>query len=317
LMQGYLPNQGGIGAMDKSKLVDNWPRMERALVRASGFLARQHIFDEKRLPTNIVFAVIAACFDKIPEDGDELGRAEQLLRAYLWSSFFTTRYEGAAATRAFQDYKGLVELLQRQQFSAQDYSQVPVLRRDDYPLPSAEHLVRVGWPKGSDRTARAVLAVTLHFGAWDFADGRPASFDSLKLREYHHVFPDALLQEAGIDSFLALNCALVTWKTNRNIGRKDPLEYLQDRVDWSDEPTIRQRLKTHLLDYDQLAKATYEREGMPMEGVEFVEVLKSDFAEFLAERAQLVELAAKHFADGKLLSLDELIQLNQERKATA
>jgi hypothetical protein len=30
-----------------------------------------------------------------------------------------------------------------------------------------------------------------------FADGREVSFDSLRHREYHHVFPDALLQEIG------------------------------------------------------------------------------------------------------------------------
>jgi hypothetical protein len=41
------------------------------------------------------------------------------------------------------------------------------------------------------------------------------------------VFPDALLQEAGSPSFVALNCALMTWRTNRIIGRKDPLEYLK------------------------------------------------------------------------------------------
>lgn len=174
LLQGFMPNQGGVGSMDKAQLVKDWPRIENALVRTAGFLARQHIYDDVRLPTNVVIPVLAACFDKIPETGDALGRAEQLLRAYIWSCFFTNRYESAAATRAYQDYKSLIELLQRKQFGPNDYSVVPVLRRVDYPLPMAEQLISVGWPKGTDRTARAVLAVNLYFGAWDFADVAPS-----------------------------------------------------------------------------------------------------------------------------------------------
>lgn len=306
LMQGKMPNKGGVGSMDMTQMVADWPRIERALVRTVGFMARQHIYDEARLPSAPVVAVIAACFDKVPEDGDALGRAEQLLRAYMWSSFFTTRYEGAAATRAFQDYKALVDLLGRSHFGPVDFVHVPVLRRVEYPLPTAEQLTRAGWPKGADRMARAILAVNLHFGAWDFADGRPVSFESLKSREYHHIFPDALLQEADIDSFRALNCALVTWKTNRHIGRKDPLEYLKDRVEWSNEETVRQRLRTHLLDFKQLSRATYAVNGEPLIGDTLKQRLQQDFDEFLEARAKLVELAAAKLADGRMLSLEQI-----------
>lgn len=314
LLQGKMPNKGGVAAMDMASLVSAWPRIERALVRTANFIARQHIYDEERLPSAPVVAVVAACLDKVPEDGDALGRAEHLLRAYMWSAFFTSRYEGAAATRAYQDFKALAELLERPQFGPADYPHVPVLRRVEYPLPTPEQLVRVSWPKGADRLARAVLAVNLHFGALDFADGHPVSYESLRRREYHHVFPDALLQEAGIDSFLALNCALVTWKTNRSIGRKDPLAYLQDRVEWSDEHTVKQRLRTHLLDYESLSKATYEEDGKPLEGEALVARLRPDFDAFLEQRAALVALAAKHLTDGRLLTLE---QLHAEAKGAA
>lgn len=307
LLQGKMPNKGGVGDMDMEAMVTDWPRIERALVRAANFLARQHIYDGDRLPSAPVVAVLAACLGKAPEDGDALGRAEQLLRAYMWSAFFTSRYEGAAATRAYQDFKALAELMERPQFGPADYAHVPVLRRVDYPLPTPEQLTRVGWPKGADRLARAVLAVNLHFGALDFADGHPVSYDSLRNREYHHVFPDALLLEADIDSYLALNCALVTWKTNRSIGRKDPLVYLQDRVEWSDEHTVSQRLRTHLLDFGSLSRATYVADGKPLEGEALVARLRPDFDAFLERRAALVAVAAQHLADGRLLTLEQLM----------
>lgn len=148
--------------------------------------------------------------------------------------------------------------------------------------------------------ARAVLATTLYFGGWDFADGRPASYDALKAREYHHVFPDALLQEAGIDSYLALNCALITWKTNRSMGRKDPLEYLRDRVDWSDEAAVGQRLETHLLDYSRLAACHYvDEDGEPLKGAELQARLKPDFEGFLEWRARRVAITAEALANGE------------------
>lgn len=311
LMQNKMPNRGGVAAMDMGALVTAWPRIERALVRTANFLARQHLYDEDRLPSAPVVAVLAACLAKLPEDGDALGRAEQLLRAYMWSAFFTSRYEGAAATRAYQDFKALAELLERPQYGPTDYAHVPVLRRVDYPLPTAEQLTRVGWPKGADRLARAVLAVNLHFGALDFADGHPVSYDSLRRREYHHVFPDALLEDADIDSYLALNCALVTWKTNRSIGRKDPLAYLRDRVEWSDEQTVAQRLRTHLLDFETLSKATYVADGKPLEGAALAARLRPDFDAFLERRATLVAVAAQHLTDGRLPTLEQLMTAAQ------
>ncbi len=305
LLQGQVPNKTGIGNTNKQQLVADWPRVERAMLRAADFLTRQHVFDEARLPTNVVLPVVAACFDAIPTVGDALGRGERLLRAYFWSVCFTTRYEGAGATRSFQDYKALVALLKSTSFGVDDYAKVPVLNRIDYPLPNFEQLMRVGWPKGADRMARAVLATTLYFGGWDFADGHPASHESLKAREYHHIFPDALLQEAGIDSYLALNCALITWKTNRSIGRKDPLDYLKDRVDWAGEIEVSQRLKTHLLDYNTLAAACYaDANDKPLTGTELTGKLGPEFQRFLEARARCVAVTAAYLARGDIPVVD-------------
>ena len=308
LLQGVEPNQSGITRMDKKKLVEDWNRIERAMVRAAEFLRHEKVYDAARLPTNVVLPVIAACMDIIPAVGDARGRGERLLRAYFWSVCFTIRYEGAAATRSFQDYKALAALLNSGNFGPGDYKQVPVLDRDVYELPKPEELLRVGWPKGADRIAREILAATLYFGGWDFADGRPVSYESLKTREYHHVFPDALLEEAGIDSYLALNCALITWKTNRSIGRKDPLEYLKDRVEWSSEADVRQRLKSHLLDYDLLASARYvDEHGQALVGEELKTKLAPEFQAFLEARARCLSVTIEKLAAGEIPGTESVL----------
>jgi hypothetical protein len=150
--------------------------------------------------------------------------------------------------------------------------------------------------------ARAILAVTTYLGALDFADNKPASFENNQKREYHHIFPDALLAEAGIGSYLALNCAFITWKTNRVIGRKDPLEYLKDRVEWAGEESVRERMKSHLVDFDLLAKANYRG----FVGDQLAAKLKPDFEAFLRARARLVHNALTELAHGKPVTVGSL-----------
>jgi hypothetical protein len=288
--------------MDKKQLLQNWTKLERGLERMASLLESQRVFDEARLPTNAVLPVIAAAYELIPDDGDFLAKAEKLLRRYLWSAFFTDRYENTAASRAFADFKAIKALLQKPGFTDGDLPTVPVLNRSEYPLADADSLMSAGWPKATGIEARAILAVSTYLGAIDFADHQPASYESIQKREYHHVFPDALLSEAGIASYVALNCAIITWKTNRIIGRKDPLEYLAERVHWADESVVRERLKSHLISFDLLSKATYAT----LDGAKFKEKLTDDFNGFIRDRANLVVAAMNLLVEGSSPTLDAL-----------
>ena len=302
LLQDQPPSNRGMIDMNKKVLLDNWPKLERGLERMASFLAGQGIFDHARLPTNAVLAVIAASYEFIPDHGDFLAKAEKLLRRYLWSSFFTDRYENAAATRAFADFKALKVLLQNPQFLEDEISTVPALNRAEFPLATADSLVSVGWPKATGIRARAILAVSTYLGAYDFADNHRASYENVQKREYHHIFPNALLQEADIESSLALNCALITWRTNRVIGRQDPLVYLQERVDWTDAVAIAERLKSHLISFKLLSEAHYAG----LQGAALREKLAKDFDVFLRDRAGRIIAAMELLAAGDSPSIEAL-----------
>lgn len=304
LLQEKLPNARGMVEMDKRALLDNWPKLERGMDRMASFLEGERIFDEARLPTNAVLAVIAAAYELIPEDGDFLAKAEKLLKRYLWSSFFSDRYENSAASRAYADFKALKALLVTQTFNDAELTTVPVLNRAESPLADVDSLLAARWPKAAGIEARAILAVSLYLGANDFADNRTATYDSIQKREYHHVFPDALLSEAGIESYLALNCALITWKTNRIIGRKDPLEYLNERVAAADAASVKERLRSHLISFDHLSKAHYAG----LSGDDLTKKLKEDFAQFLQSRAALVVAAMNKLVAGETPQLEEVWQ---------
>lgn len=303
LLQNQLPNQRGAWEMDKQLIVHNWNVMTRGLTQMAEFLRNEGVYDHQRLPTNAVLAVIAALYRDIPEAGDPRGQAELLLKRYLWYSFFTDRYENSAATRAFADFLALRKIISGakkgngEPFTIDD---VPVFA--EHSLVEPEELLTAEWPKRATIRGRAILSVTCRMGALDFSTGQKIDVGNINQRHYHHVFPDALLKEANIDGFTALNCALISDKTNISIGRKEPLQYMKDRYQWSSEKIVRERLQSHLIPVAELANGGYENLSEQAKK----DKLRKDFDAFVQKRAQVVMTAAELLAAGRQLSAGEI-----------
>ncbi|MFZ2864993.1 MAG: DUF262 domain-containing protein [Ignavibacteriaceae bacterium] len=314
LMQEKVPNRVGIWDMDKKQVVENWDEMVKGLARMAAFMEVNKIYDEDRLPTNAVLAVIAALFTHIPETGDLAGKYNILLKKYLWSSFFTDRYENSAASRAYADYIALLGIILKRNKPNTNIvyteTDVPVLNRTQFPLSTEEQLLHVSWPKRVSIRGRGILAIANYFNAFDFADGSPISPINVNKREYHHIFPDALIEEAAqileeeVNSTVALNCALITGRTNRTIGRKEPLTYLRERYNWATETIIQQRLHSHLIPIDELKAGNYEG----LDNKDKAEKIKKDYEAFLTKRATLISKAVEKLTAGEEINVTDIFQ---------
>jgi hypothetical protein len=305
LLQESLPNQRGAWDMDKRIMVNNWQKMETGLSRMAEFLLNEGIYDQQRLPTNAVLAVIAALFDSIPASGDKRGVDELLLKKYLWYSFFTDRYENSAASHAFADFMGIKRLIlgeKKKDGSIYTLADIPIF--SDHTLVDHEELLTAEWPKRATIRGRAILAVACRLGAQDFSSGEKLDLKSLEQRHYHHVYPDALLKEGEIHSFLALNCALISGPTNISIGRKDPLKYLTDRYKWTTTEIVNERLHSHLIPVDELKNGGYE--GLDQEPKR--EKLQKDFDQFLLRRAEIIMKAVNLLVEGRELTLSDIYE---------
>lgn len=313
LMQGKQPNQKGYHDLDYATFVAEWGTMAAGLRRLTELLTIDGIVTSALVPSGPPLPVAAALLAAAPDVGDARASADQLVRRYLWSAFFTTRYQSAAATRASADFTSLRAVLD----GTGGVANVPVLTREQYPLPTVRDLLSAGWPKKADRLGRAILAASNYFGARDFADDTTLTAESR--REYHHLFPDALLKDAAIDSFLALNCALITWKTNRTIGRLDPIKYLEQRAEKApDARDVEDRLATHLVPYSELASAgpyVNAETGEDLSGESLAAVLRPDFDAFLLARARLISAAASSLADGKRPHLRDVLDAAKSAQA--
>ncbi len=297
LREDRSPTQASAFRLSLSRLVDEWSEIQAGVKGAIGFL-EERIFDKERLPTATVLPILSALWSVAPRALDGLGNARILLRKFIWTAFFTRRYENSAGSRALQDYRALLAALR----DGEPDSIVPIFDRDTNPLPTTVELMRATWPKTRDTLARAILAVSLRQGALDLADGGPATREALRAREYHHLFPDALLREDGgllpVEIYRALNCALITWNTNRTISAKEPISYLRERTLRSPlgEDDIRSRVQSHCVPYEELNVGGYSE-------IADIEVRKarvrSDYEAFLSVRAGKVEQAMVALCDGR------------------
>lgn len=301
LMQGRVPNQRGFFELDLDKFVEDWDLMAHGLRRLTELLVAEGIMDAARVPTGPALPVAAALLSSSDETGDKRAAADRLARRYLWSSFFTSRYQNSAGTRSASDYSDLLDVLQGRSVE----SKVTIFNREQYPLPSLRELLAAKWPKKADRLGRAVLATSTYFGARDFADDTKISPENINRREYHHLFPEALLKEVKTEPSLALNCALITGKTNRTIGRLSPLKYLNDRVERAPDPRdVPDRLRTHLVPHTELSQAGPYADDLT--DSQFADMLRADFDVFLHARADLVLRLAEELAAGNQPHLGDL-----------
>ena len=265
------------------ELGENWPRIVNGFKKGLEFLRSEAIFNEKCLPTDVAVYLVCSLWADVPEHGlDFEGNARTLIRKALWRACYTDRFGKTSATRSYADHRTLNTLLKNPAANVR----CELFDEEVYPLPEIGELVLASWPGRKDRLPRATLATALRGGGYDFADGAPATPANLYQREYHHIFPVEVLNADRGNEIVnrAMNCALITWKTNRKIAAKTPREYIEKRAEAASlgEDAVRQRLASHLIPFDAL--------------------VEGDYRAFLAARAELVAKRMKLLCCGQIPS---------------
>ncbi len=260
VLAGRAPNRATYLRVDfGTALVNVWDRIERGLERAITFLTEEGMVNDGILPSDVLVTLMGAYWSDAPDGKDAEGVARRIARRALWRGSFSERYQKTSATRVALDYRELVTYR-----DGDDTAPLPVLFDEERtPLPEAMALRTGGWPRTKDRLGRAIMAASLRTGGYDFADEKPFSADSVEGREYHHLFPKALLEQGKWPRrliFCALNCALVSWRTNRTIGAKPPSVYVAERAEEVGLPEgeVDRRLLSHCVPPDALCRDDYE-----------------------------------------------------------
>jgi hypothetical protein len=93
LRQDRIPSQAGYRGIDYNKMLIEWDIIKKSIKSMVSFLEENDIYDSHRLPSYTPIPVIAALWEHIPSQPDQLGNVRTLLKKYLWRSFLTSRYE--------------------------------------------------------------------------------------------------------------------------------------------------------------------------------------------------------------------------------
>ena len=104
------------------------------------------------------------------------------------------------------------------------------------------------------------------------------------------------MDESNIN--LALNCAVVTWNTNRNISAKEPVAYLRERVERAPlgEDQILSRLNSHIILFERLSVGGYH--GIANEEERSARI-RSDYDCFIHARAEAIHRVVKKLCSGE------------------
>jgi hypothetical protein len=301
LLQGKTPSERGMIEMDKVIMLDNWNLMSNGLTSLVDLLVLENIIDDQRLPTVAIIPVCAAVYAKYNPKGDLGGYVNALLKRYIWLAFFTDRYESSVNTNTYYDYQYILKCIERVkngESTESAESSIPIFDSEKHPLAAQKSLLTAAWPSYRSVLGRGVLAISLKLGARDFADGREVSEHNIKDRHYHHIYPDALLKESGIKSYLALNCALITDVTNWNIGRKDPVKYLKDRYELASENEVIDRLNSHAIPSSGIEMREYNMLSEQDRQL----AIKEDFEKFLLKRADVISSLIQALVEGKAIT---------------
>jgi hypothetical protein len=257
-----------------------WPQVVAGVERGLQFLNDEGLLNDDTLPSEPAVYLTCALWSVAADHKlDREGNARSLIRKVLWRACWTDRYGKTSATRAHTDFKVLRRWL------LEDITEPPceLFNEEAVKLPAIEEIKLAGWPKRKDRLPRAILATTLRRRAQDFADGTPVNRDNIKHRELDHLYSVKFLGVDREDSRAsrALNCALITWATNRNKSKQPPSDFIARRAEAANlgAETVKWRLATHLIPYEAL--------------------IGDDYDAFLEARAKLIEADMRMLCEGR------------------
>lgn len=298
LKKGLKPTHGNYKKTIKT-LEKDWNSLFKGLQWTEQFLWDEKIWDPRILPSTVPLRVLSALHPFIPNKGDDLAKAERLLRSYLWRSFVTDRYERSANSHLFEDFKVIKAALEAKTFTIKRRSHKQPKNIFELNLPDEEALIEEGWPTSKGILKRAILAVSTIKGARDVATHKNLSDQTVRIREHHHIFPDNLLKKMtkGEDPNRALNCMLLEAPTNNDWRDQWPGDYLMERVEKSKpnlkgeraRKAVKDRLESHLIPSDAIMKA---KKGTRTK-------VATAYQNFLEERAKLISGAFRKLCAGE------------------
>lgn len=259
--QDKPPQEGNYSSLNFDELARRLPEYKKGLVWTQDFLKDEGIWSDSWLPSKApirVLPLLYPLFNKYTRENK--GKATNLIRSYLWRSFFTDWYTKKTNGRIFNDYRLLKKLLKEEKLDLPDTSDETIFNLTENPLPTVDNVLDAGWPTSQNTLIKSLLALSICKGAEGLETGEPLTPANYKprRRELHHIYPKKILQDCS-DPDLAINCMYIEKEANRSWNSMWPGDWLAIKVEKiggrNPELTVGKRLDTHFVPSEHLIKA--------------------------------------------------------------
>ena len=258
--------------LDKNQFIEQWPHIVEALYAAVDYFRNLYRIPVSRLlPYASLLVPFSYFFYKHPDRPTDAKR--QYLEDLFWRTALAGRYSHSLETRLGQDIERVNQILKGEP-STFDYA---VDVRPNFILEN-------GWFNAGRSFVKAILCLLAYQEPKSFVDNSIVriSNDWLKRansKNYHHFFPRAFLERAGVDQVRINNIVNITvvddFLNKREIRANTPSVYMSRSRERN--VTLNTAMATHLIEPDS--------DG----------VWTDDYDTFLNQRAQRlsVELASR------------------------
>ena len=263
------------------------------------------IWHGRQLPSTIPLRVLPALYEKYKdyidrgkrnERANRTALADQLINRYLWHAFLTNRYARRAGVNELllKDYIAIANCFDESlsDSSKNDipiFSAIPIHKSEGLKKSGIPIFKNLGWPTTGGIIARGVLLACCQKGAIEPIQGTPIDKDSLKSREFHHIFPKDKLKNFNPDKIF--NCLFISKDENKKFNNHLPGTYLKDVYKDQDPSSpfnkdfVKDNLETHCISSslaNSLIGVEDETHATPKE-------IKEAYDEFIKKRCEIVK----------------------------
>ena len=188
---------------------------------------------KKWMPYSTMIVPLAGIIDFLKENKLESPINSDKIKCWYWAAVFSNRYDEAADTKSYDDYKNLKEW-------CKDKEKIP-----DFIKKFDTKLVDLEVDKQSSATYRGVIGLIVLNGALDFKTGKPPQFAVEKLQD-DHIFPKTIYKYNGISNRTLISSNAEKWKT-------EPSKYFKERLREHGEKNFKAIMESHLIPEDAIS----------------------------------------------------------------
>ena len=231
LIRGKEPKRKELLNLSAENFEQDWWRacsaLEFAFNRITDIKNGYGVLEFKKwMPYETMIIPLAALIDYLKTEKLETHENYHKIDRWYWTSVFETRYDQAADTTSYQDYKKVKEWIMGDQ--EPDFI-------GKFDVASVDLEVN----KQSSAIYRGVVGLIVLRGALDFKTGQPPQYEKERVQD-DHIFPKSIFKYDGI-----ANRTLIS--TNIQKGNKRPSQYFAQMLTEHGQSKTEEIIESHLI----------------------------------------------------------------------